>query len=375
MQHSEQRPPAPNRWVAGALAGLLLATGLTACGRDAVVLEDGTASGVLRGDIAGSGSSAQEKAQNAWVAEFSIRNTNLILSYDPTGSGAGREQFITGTVDFAGTDAALKPDEVAGAIERCSGSEPLELPLYISPIAIVYNLPDVGVDHLNMTPRMIARAFTGELSRWNDPEIAAVNPDAALPDLPIIPVNRSDESGTTESFAEYLAAAAGEAWPHEPDGVWPITGTQSGAQTSGVLEVVTGAEGTLAYVDASRAGDLGTIAVGVGEEFVPFSSEAAARVLEVSEPTEDATELRLTYELARDTTASGTYPVVMVSYVVACSRYRSAVDAENVAAYLSFIAGPEAQEIAARPTVAGTAPISPALRDRVIAAIDQIHGG
>ncbi|MDX5318660.1 MAG: phosphate ABC transporter substrate-binding protein PstS [Actinomycetes bacterium] len=351
-----------------------LAVVLSACGRDAVVLEDG-ASSDLRGDIAGSGSSAQEKAQNAWVAEFSIRNTGVIVSYDPTGSGAGREQFITGTVDFAGTDAALKPDEIEGAIARCSGSEPLELPLYISPIAIVYNLPDLGVDHLNMTPAMIAQAFTGEISRWDDPAIAAVNPDAELPDLPIIPVNRSDESGTTESFAEYLAAAAGEAWPHEPDGVWPITGTQSGAQTSGVLEVVTGAEGTFAYVDASRAGDLGTVAVGVGDEFVPFSSEAAARVLEISEPTEDASDLRLTYELARDTTESGTYPVVMVSYLVACSTYRSAVDAENVAAYLSFIASTEGQEVASRPSVAGTAPITEGLRSRVQAAIDQISGG
>lgn len=340
-----------------------------------MVLDDGTPSSDLRGDVAGSGSSAQEKAQNAWVAEFSIRNTGVILSYDPTGSGAGREQFITGTVDFAGTDAALKSDEVEGATERCFGSEPLELPLYISPIAVVYNLPDVGVEHLNMTPGMIARVFTGDLDRWDDPEIAAANPGANLPDLPIIPVNRSDESGTTESFAEYLVAAAGDDWPYPADGVWPISGTQSGAQTSGVLEVVTGAEGTFAYVDASRAGELGTVAVGVGEEFVPFSSEAAARVLEVSEPTGDASDLRLTYELARDTTATGTYPVVMVSYVVACSHYRSAVDAENVAAYLSFIASPEGQEVAARPTVAGTAPISEALRDRVTAAIDLISGG
>jgi len=369
--------PTVRRWLAAGAAAACLSAGLSACGRDAVVYDGEPALGPdgrpLTGQIAGSGSSAQEKAQNAWVAEFSIRNTRLTVSYDPTGSGAGREQFLTGTVDFAASDAALKPREIERAIPRCSGSEPVELPLYISPIAIVYNLP--GIEHINMTADTIARVFTGEISRWNDPVIVEANPGVALPDLPIIPVNRSDESGTTESFSEYLAAAAPEAWPFEPDGVWPITGTQSGAQTSGVLEVVNGAEGTFAYVDASRAGSLGTVAVGVGDEFVPFSAEAAGKVLEVSEPTEDATDLRLTYELARDTTESGTYPVVMVSYVIACSRYDSARLATNVAAYLSFIASPEGQEVAARPTVAGTAPIPEGLRVRVMAAIERITGG
>ncbi|HZL80413.1 MAG TPA: substrate-binding domain-containing protein, partial [Demequina sp.] len=200
-------------------------------------------------------------------------------------------------------------------------------------------------------------------------------PDATLPDSAIVPVNRSDESGTTDNFTKYLAAAAPEAWTYEPDGVWPISGTQSGAQTSGVLEVVNGAEGTIAYVDASRAGTLGTVAVGVGDEFVPFSPEAAAKVLEVSSPTADATDLRLTFDLARDTAESGTYPVVLVSYLLACSQYDNEADAANVAAYLSYIASPEGQTLAASPEVAGIAPISDALRTQVDAAIAQITAG
>ena len=142
-----------------------------------------------------------------------------------------------------------------------------------------------------------------------------------------------------------------------------------------MLEVVNGAEGTIAYVDASRVGDLGTVAVGVGDEFVPYSAEAAARVLEVSEPTEDASDLRLTYELARDTTESGTYPIVLVSYMIACSQYDNEADATNVAAYFSYIASEEGQELAAQADVAGIAPISDSLREKVTAAIDQISAG
>lgn len=366
-----------NRRIAGIAAASALAITLSACGQDAVQTDDSTATGgmteELSGTIAGAGASSQEKGQNAWVAEFTTKNPGLTASYDPTGSGAGREQFINGTVQFAGSDAVFKPEEITAATERCFGSEPLELPLWISPIAVVFNLP--GVDSLNMTPDTIAKIFAGEVTNWTDPAIVAANPGVELPDRAIVPVNRSDDAGTTENFTEYLAAAAPEVWTFEPDGVWPRQGTQSGAQTSGVLEVVNGAEGTIAYVDASRVGDLGAVAVGVGDEFVPYSAEAAAKVLEVSALTEDATDLRLTYELARDTTESGTYPIVLVSYMLACSQYDNAADATNVAAYLSYIASEEGQQLAAQPDVAGIAPISDSLRERVMAAIGQISAG
>ena len=370
-----------NRRVAGIAAVSALAITLSACGQDAVQTDDGAATGgattgtseELSGALAGAGASSQEAGQNAWVAEFSTQNSGLTLSYDPTGSGAGREQFINGTVQFAGSDAAFKPEEIEAATERCYGAEPLELPLWVSPIAVVFNLP--GIETLNMTPDTIARVFTGEITSWNDPAIADANPGVELPDSAVVAVNRSDDPGTTENFTANLDAVAPDVWTYGGDGVWPIEGTQSGAQTSGVLEVVNGAEGTIAYVDASRVGDLGTVAVGVGDEFVPYSAEAAARVLEVSEPTEDASDLRLTYELARDTTESGTYPIVLVSYMIACSQYDNEADATNVAAYFSYIASEEGQELAAQADVAGIAPISDSLREKVTAAIDQISAG
>jgi len=377
MEHNVKL--AVNRKMAGIAAISALALTLSACGQDAVQTEEtsgastDTATSELAGSIAGAGASSQEKGQNAWVAEFMTKNPGLTVSYDPTGSGAGREQFINGTVQFAGSDAAFKADEVTAATDRCFGSEPLELPLWVSPIAVVFNLP--GIETLNMSADTIAKIFAGQITSWDDPAIAEANPGVELPAAAVVPVNRSDDSGTTDNFTEYLAAAAPEVWTFEPDGVWPIEGTQSGAQTSGVLEVVNGAEGTIAYVDASRVGELGSVAVGVGDEFVPYSAEAAAKVLEVSEPTEDASDLRLTYELARDTTESGVYPIVLVSYMLACSQYDNEADATNVAAYLSYIASEEGQSLAAQADVAGIAPISDSLREQVMAAIGQISAG
>lgn len=85
---------------------------------------------------------------------------------------------------------------------------------------MAYNLPSVDADHLNMSAETIAKIFNGDITKWNDDAIAAENDGIDLPDLDIIPVNRSDESGTTENFTEYLHAAAGDAWPHDP----PVTG-------------------------------------------------------------------------------------------------------------------------------------------------------
>ncbi len=360
-----------------------LALTLAACGNGESAEDDSTTgtgaqtdtgegSSELSGEIAGSGASSQEAAVQGWIAGFMEQNPDVNVTYDPTGSGTGREQFLNGTVLFAGSDSIMDEEELAAGADRCFGGEVVELPLYISPIAVVYNLPSVDAANINMDPETIAGIFMGEITNWSDPAIADANPDLELPDLDIIPVNRSDDSGTTENFTAYLADAAGDVWTHGPVETWPIDGTQSGAQTSGMIDVVQGAEGAIGYADASRAEDLGTVAVGVGDDYVPFSPEAAAAVVDASPATDDATDLRLTVDLARDTTESGTYPIVLISYSIACSQYDNESDAENVKAYFEYVASPEGQERASQPDVAGSAPISEDLRERVQAALDQI---
>ena len=307
-----------------------------------------------------------------WMATFGAVAPDVTVTYEAVGSGGGREQFLAGGVQFAGSDSALKDEELEAAVERCYGGEAIEVPLYISPIAVVYNLPGVEAENLNMSAPLIAKIFNGEITTWNDPLIAAENQGVELPDLAIVPVNRNDESGTTENFTEYLAAASEGAWTHEPSGDWPISGTQSGQGTSGVIDTVTGAEGAIGYADASRAGDLGTAALKVGAEYVPFSAEAAAKVVDASPRAEGATDKRLVVELDRATTEAGAYPLVLISYSVACSQYEDEAEAANIKAFLSYIASTEGQDVAAAADVAGSAPISDDLRTEVQAALDSI---
>lgn len=378
------------RSIAGIAAVAALALTLTACGNDAVSNDPTSAAPTtdnndatdeapeepgapeLSGSIPGAGASAQENGQIAWAAEFSTANPGVNVSYDSVGSGNGRTAFIDGGVLYAGSDSALKPEEIEAATARCFDSSPIEVPLWISPIAVVYNIPALNDGNVNMSPETIAKVFRGEITNWNDPEIADANPDIELPDLNIVPVNRSDNSGTTKNFQDYLVAAAGDAWPFESEETWPIEGTQSGAQTSGLLEVVRGAEGTIGYVDASRAGELGSVAVGVGGGFVPFSSEAAAKIVDISEPADGATDLIQAIKLARDTDEEGVYPIVLVSYLITCSAFDNEQDATNVQAYFNYVASEEGQNLAAQPEVGGIAPISADLRQRVVAALDQI---
>ncbi len=197
---------------------------------------------------------------------------------------------------------------------------------------------------------------TGKITTWNAPEIVADNPDATLTDLPITPVNRSDESGTTENFTEYLVATAGEAWPYEASGDWPVSGGQSAQGTSGVVQTVQGGEGTIGYADASKAGSLGTAKIKVGEQWVGYSPEAAAAVVDASPRAEGRSEHDIVVELDRTTTADGAYPLVLISYSLACTSYEDPADAELVKAFLGYVASAEGQEAAA--SAAGAAPIS-----------------
>ncbi|MFI7277726.1 phosphate ABC transporter substrate-binding protein PstS [Streptomyces sp. NPDC049879] len=327
-----------------------------------------SAAAELSGTIAGAGASSQDAAQQAWMAGFQAANPDATITYDPSGSGAGREQFIAGgATAFAGSDAYLDEEELTAANERCGG-EVVELPVYVSPIAVIFNLP--GVDSLNLSPETIAGIFDQQITSWDDEAIAADNPDADLPDTAITPVNRADDSGTTENFTDYLAAVAPDAWPHEVSDVWPVDGGEAAQGTSGVVQAVTSGEGTIGYADASQAGDLGTVHVGVGDQFTEYSPEAAAAVLEVSQRAEGRGEHDFAYDLARDTTEAGTYPIVLVSYGLACASYDDAATADLVKGYFNYIISPEGQQAAAE--TAGSAPLSDALRQQFQAAVDAI---
>ena len=326
----------------------------------------------LSGTLAAGGASSQEAAVKAWTAGFQTEHTDVTINYDPAGSGAGRESFQAGAFALAGSDRAFKPKELTeGPFSGCAeGSGIIELPTYISPIAVVFNIE--GVDSLNLDAATIAGLFAGTITKWNDPAIAALNEGVTLPDLPVAAVHRADDSGTTENFTDYLAVTAPEAWTWEADGNWPLDSGEAAQGTSGVIAAVKAGNGAIGYADASRAAEdgLNSAAIAVGNEFVPFSPEAAAAVADASPFEDGRAEGDLAIQLQRDSTESGVYPIVLISYMIACQEYTDPKVASLVKPFLSYVASAEGQ--AAAQDAAGNAPISDALRDKVNAAIDLI---
>lgn len=380
MKQSESvsSPLSPLMRVFAVLVALaVLALTIAACGGDdegdgtATASTEGESSSSLSGQIAGAGASSQEAAMQAWVATFQDQNPDVTISYDPIGSGGGREQFIAGGTSFGGSDSVMDEEELPKAQERCGGPDNLILiPGYISPIAIAYNID--GVDELNLSPEILAAVFKGEITEWNDPAIAEDNEGTELPDQRITVVHRSDESGTTENFVDFLSQAAPNVWDFEVSGDWPVKGGEAAQGTSGVVSAIGAGSGTIGYADLSQVGDLKSVNVGVGEDFVAPSADAAAQIVDVSEPVEGGGKFVYAYDLDRDTTESGIYPISLVSYEIACTQYDSAEEADIVKGFLGFLFSEEGQQVAA--DAAGSAPISAAVRTQAEEAVAAISG-
>ena len=352
-----------------------LAIALTGCSA-ANDTADGASASDLSGTLAGGGASSQEAAQAAWMAGFTGANPDVTVTYDPIGSGGGRENFISGAFPFAGTDAYLTDDEgeLSAATERCQGTAPIEIPNYVSPIAVIYNVD--GVEDLNLSPEALAGIFAGTITRWDDPAIAKDNPDADLPDAPINAVHRSDESGTTENFTDYLDAVAPKVWTEGPLEVWPDQYGGEGAQgTSGVVSAVKEGTNSIGYADASQAQGLSTVNVGVGDDFVGPTADAAAQILDVSPRVEGRDDRSVVFELDHETNEAGTYPIVLVSYLLACDSYTGdeAEAGELTKAYLQYVLSDEGQAQGAEE--AGSAPLSDSLREQVSEIVDGITVG
>ncbi|MDM4763777.1 phosphate ABC transporter substrate-binding protein PstS [Galbitalea sp. SE-J8] len=359
----------------GALAALAVASTfvLSACAaNEEAPADNGGASNsasALSGDFAGSGSSAQKAAQEAWIASFQTANPDVTITYDPAGSGAGRANFISGAVQFAGSDSYLSDKELQGTFAACTpDTDVFEVPDYISPIAVVFNVD--GVDDLNLDAATIAGIFKGTITKWNDKAIAALNPDADLPDATITSVHRSDDSGTTKNFTDYLHQTAPDVWDADAADTFPYDAGDGAQGTAGVIDAVTNGTNTIGYADFSAAGDLSIASVKVGDEFVAPSADGAAAVVEESDPVAGRTDSDLAIAINRTTTDPSHYPLVLVSYLIGCDSYADAKAGAFVKAYAQYITSADGQSTAA--SAAGSAPLSDVLAGKVATVLDGI---
>jgi phosphate transport system substrate-binding protein len=362
---------------ATAIAGLTL----TACGSDnnsGSAGTSGSASGTAsagsaedcggKATLTAEGSTAQQNAvalfNQVWGQVCAGKN----LSYNPTGSGAGREQFIASNVDFAGSDSALKDEQIAAAAERCGGNPAWHLPLVFGPIAMAYNIE--GVDKLILNGDTLAKIFQGQISNWNDPAIAALNEGTTLPDSPITPIFRSDSSGTTDNFQKYLTAAAPEAWT-KGDGSEFQGGAGEGAQKSaGVVQAVQATPGSIGYVEKGFAEQAGTpfAQIDSGAGAVELTDETAGKAIDAAEFAADGNDLALNLDSIYGTQEAGAYPLVLATYEIVCSN---GYDAETAAAVKSFLTV-AANDGQGGLSSAGYVPLPDAFKERLLTSIDAI---
>lgn len=313
-----------------------------------------TGSSSLSGTLKGAGSSAQQSAMDAWRAKFQGANSGVSVNYDPVGSGDGVTKFNAGATDYAGSDAALDPTkgEVQAAQKRC-GAPALEVPDYISPIALIFNIK--GVNKLNLSPETAAAIFAGKITSWNDPKIAADNKGVKLPNTKITPVHRSDESGTTKNFTDYLSKAATKSWTWKADKSWPSSLKGASASgTSGVIAAVKAGNGSIGYADDSQAKGMTVASIKVGKSYVAPSADGAAKAFEASPQDTTRTAGDLVYKVDRTTKAAGAYPLMLTSYLIACPTY-PAGKADLVKSFLSYIVSSQGQSEAS--AQAGSAPL------------------
>jgi phosphate transport system substrate-binding protein len=359
-----------------ASAAAVTALTLSGCGSDnntGSTSGSGTAAGKAdcggKNSLTAEGSTAQQNAiavfNQAWGQACPGKN----LSYNPTGSGAGRNQFIAKQVDFAGSDSALAKEQIDQAAQRCGNNPAWNLPLVFGPIALAYNLP--GVDKLTVNGEVLAKIFQGQITKWNDPAIAALNSGVSLPDTDVKPVYRSDSSGTTDNFQKYLSAAAPDAWTKGAGSEFQGGAGEGAQKSAGIVQAVQATPGAIGYVEkgfASQA-NLPMAQIDSGAGAVALTDDAAKKAIDAAKFAGQGNDLALDLKSLYGTKEAGSYPLVLATYEIVCSK---GYDADTTAAVKSFLKV-SANQGQGGLSAAGYIPLPDAFKQRLLTAVDAIQ--
>ncbi|MEV5849605.1 phosphate ABC transporter substrate-binding protein PstS [Streptomyces sp. NPDC051985] len=295
-----------------------------------------------KGQLLADGSSAQKNAIDAWVKNFS-QACGVQINYKGSGSGAGVTAFTQGQVAFAGSDSALKPEEVTASKKVCSGGQGIDLPMVGGAIAIGYNVP--GVDNLVLDAPTLAKIFDSKITNWNDAAIKKLNPDAKLPNLKIQAFHRSDESGTTDNLTKYLIATTPDNWKYSGGKAWQAKGGQSAPQSAGVAQQVKQTSGAIGYFELSYVSDgikAASIDTGASSPVAPSTESATA---DIAAAKVVGTGKDLSLQLDYKTKAEGAYPISLVTYEIACDKGNKADTLPATKAFLRYIASEDGQKL------------------------------
>jgi len=367
----------------GQLAALSLAGSLTlaACGSASNDSSSSTtssggntsssaASACAPGNLSAAGSTAQLNAMTQAGSGYKTA-CNAELAYNGTGSGAGITSFLSKQIDFAGSDSALSStakdgDEFAKAKTAC-GSDAIDLPMITGPIAVAFNVK--GVTKLNLTASLVAKIFAGKVTTWNDKAIADANSGVTLPATPISVFFRSDSSGTTDNFTNYLNTAAPADWTDAHSKTWTGKVGQGKAKSAGVGQAIKATDGGIGYVEWSYAiqNQLPMAAIDNGAGPVELTADSAGKAVEAATIKGTGGDLSLKIDYA--TKAAGAYPIVLVTYEIVCTKYADAAKGAAVKSFMSYLASDAFQSSL---TQIGSAPLPASILDKVKASVATI---
>jgi phosphate transport system substrate-binding protein len=302
------------------LAALALPVALVGTAASAAPSTNKLASATLNGD----GSTFQLGFNQVVIGAFKPTQKAVTINYQGNGSGAGRTDFVNGVVDFAGTDAPYKSTDP-------QPPKPfLYFPTVVAPITVSYNVS--GVSKLRLSADTIAKIFSGAITTWNDAAIKSDNPKAKLPSTAITVVHRSDSSGTTANFTNFLVKAAPSSWTLGTGSTvsWP-SGTQGAQGNSGVAKLVKSTSGAIGYVDFSDAVASSLTYASVKNsagKFIPPNLASAASAAAGATVNAD-----LTFDPI-NASGAGAYPITSPTWIIA---YKDQTDAAKGAALKSFL--------------------------------------
>lgn len=281
----------------------------------------------LTARVSGGGSSFVDAFAQAVDTDFNAAAGSEIVTYAKSGSSDGRRQLASNTLDVAGSDSAAKPDEAF------RGGGILYFPSVAAPITVSFNV--TGITKLQLGPETIARIFSAQITRWDDPAIRSDNPDVDLPRSPIVVVHRSDGSGTTNNFTRYLTAAAPGTWTlGSGDTVnWPA-GTQGAEKNSGVAALIAQTSGSVGYVDLADAAkaelSIASIRNAAGNVVAPTARSTTSAVANAK------VNADLTYDPI-DAPGADSYPITSPTYFLAYATQTDAARAATLRTWLRYV--------------------------------------
>ena len=318
-------------------------------------------------DLTGAGATFPYPLYSKWFSDYAGK-TGVKINYQSIGSGGGIRQFSEQTVDFGATDSPMSDEELSHA----KGGAVLHIPTVLGGVVVTYNLSGVS-QPLKLTGPLVSNIFLGTVKKWNDPAIAGLNPGVQLPNKDILVVHRSDGSGTTYVFTDYLTAVSPD-WAKGPkkgkEVPWPVG--LGGKGNEGVAGLVKQTSGALGYVELAYAKQNNlpaTLIKNAAGSFIEPSTETiTAAASGVAEKLPPNTDYRISIVNAPGANA---YPISSFTWILAYANQRDGVKGKKLVDFLRWALTDGEREA----TPLNYAPLPPSMTTPLLARLDSIKLG